>query len=264
MNWCVYPGHFWLQRPISAVFNNRVDETYRYGSTQSGTREAHHGVEMNNPIGTPVLSSADGVVLVAGDDQKIVYGPYLDFYGNLIIIQHDFPQYNQKLYTVYGHLSMINVQQGQLVKVGQKIGEVGVGGAAIGSHLHFEVRSGQNSYDHTSNPELWLQPLINEQRKPINGVIAIRLTSEKGTVYGVSITIEPLSPEIIDPNKPQMYAETYAFATPAQDLWNENLVVGDLLPGEYRIIFERSGKIYRNNTVIRPGELTLLTIKVDS
>ena len=65
---CVYPNHFFLKRPILSPGNDAVDGTYRFGSTQSGKREPHHGVEMLNGFGTPVYAAADGVVVVAGDD----------------------------------------------------------------------------------------------------------------------------------------------------------------------------------------------------
>ena len=67
-----------LARPIGPDDNQKVDVSYRYGSTANGRYDIHHGVELNNPSGTPVLAAADGVVVVAGED---------DFLGDTIGIE---------------------------------------------------------------------------------------------------------------------------------------------------------------------------------
>src|SRR5215212_10458268 len=151
---CITEGHFILQRPIWPPGNDLVDSTYRYGSTANGTRDPHHGVEFPNPSGTPVHAAANGTVIFAGADEEAIYAPWGNFYGNLVVIEH-----NDNLFTLYAHLSQINVEEGQKVLAGEKIGEVGRTGGAIGSHLHFEVRRGKaEDYFATQNPELWLIP----------------------------------------------------------------------------------------------------------
>ena len=65
---CHYSNAFFLQRPISAEQNDSVDVTYRFGSTQGGRREPHHGVEFLNSHGTPVFAAGEGMVIVAGSD----------------------------------------------------------------------------------------------------------------------------------------------------------------------------------------------------
>ena len=154
----ILPGHFLLARPIAPPGNSLIDASYRYGSTQRGKRVLHHGVEMENDLGTPVLAAANGVVVVAGDDQETAYGPQTNFYGQLVILKHEFSGLAQPVFSLYGHLSQVSVRVGQTVKVGQIIGQVGMTGWAIGYHLHFEVRLGENRYENTRNPELWLQP----------------------------------------------------------------------------------------------------------
>ena len=49
-----------LAEPIAPSGNTRVDPSYRFGSTQGGRRDPHHGVELLNPYGTPVLAAAEG------------------------------------------------------------------------------------------------------------------------------------------------------------------------------------------------------------
>jgi murein DD-endopeptidase MepM/ murein hydrolase activator NlpD len=131
---------------------------YSYGSTRRGTLRPHHGVEFYVPTGTDVIAAADGTVRVAGNDAVFNYGPANNFYGNLVIIEHDARWDNQPVYTLYAHLSEILVSEGQRVLVQQLIGKSGATGVADGPHLHFEVRVGENSYAQTRNPLLWLYP----------------------------------------------------------------------------------------------------------
>ena len=102
----------------------------------------------------PVLAASGGVVVTAGADDQVQFGPQGNFYGNLVVIRHDQLYREQYLYTLYGHLSQVMVSEGQLVTAGDMIGLVGGTGVANGgAHLHFEVRIGTNSYDTTRNPE---------------------------------------------------------------------------------------------------------------
>ncbi len=92
----------------------------------TGKRSFHYGQDIATQSGNRVIAPADGVVLVA---------EYRDYYGNMIIIDHNFG------YTTrYGHLSAFNVKEGDRVKRGQVIGFVGSSGRSTGPHLHYEVR----------------------------------------------------------------------------------------------------------------------------
>jgi murein DD-endopeptidase MepM/ murein hydrolase activator NlpD len=154
VDFCIREGHFILQRPIEPPASDSVDPTYRYASTANGTREPHHGVEFPNQSGTPVYAAGKGTVVFAGPDKEAIYSPWENFYGNLVVLQHE-----DGLFTLYAHLSKIDVSVGQKVFTTDKIGEVGKTGVAIGSHLHFEVRRGDGKdYFATQNPELWLVP----------------------------------------------------------------------------------------------------------
>ena len=66
VDFCITDGYFVFQNPIYPPGNTFVDTTYRYGTTQNGTREPHHGVEFLNRFGTPVHAAGDGVVQFAG------------------------------------------------------------------------------------------------------------------------------------------------------------------------------------------------------
>jgi murein DD-endopeptidase MepM/ murein hydrolase activator NlpD len=132
-----------MSRPIPNGYVDYTDRTYAYGSTAGGTYRPHTGEEFRNPEGTPVVAVADGTIQYAGDDIAAIYGPTPNFYGNLIVLALNGVTYQGKqVYGVYGHVSKIDVKSGDAVASGQKIGEVGQTGIAIGPHLHFEVRVG--------------------------------------------------------------------------------------------------------------------------
>ncbi len=86
----------------------------------------HSGLDIAGKSGTPVLAARDGTVEFAGRRGG---------YGNLVMLRHD-----DDYVTYYGHLSVISVKKGDLVKKGDKIGLMGSTGKSTGPHLHFEVR----------------------------------------------------------------------------------------------------------------------------
>lgn len=112
-----------------APFDTPVKSTFRY-SSGFGNRwgRMHNGTDFAAPIGTPIYSTADGVVTAAG---------WSSGYGRLIKIQHEFG-----IETRYGHLNAIRVQVGQRVSRGERIGDMGNSGRSTGPHLHYEVRVG--------------------------------------------------------------------------------------------------------------------------
>ncbi len=91
-----------------------------------GGRRAHKGIDLSAPTGTPIYASADGVVTRAD---------WFSSYGLFISLDH-----GATLETRYGHLSRLNVAEGQPVKKGDLIGYVGSTGRSTGPHLHYEVR----------------------------------------------------------------------------------------------------------------------------
>ena len=91
-----------------------------------GGRRAHKGVDLAAPIGTPVYAPADGVVSRAS---------WFSSYGLYVSLEH-----GAEMQTRYGHLSRLNVAEGQTVHKGDVIGFVGSTGRSTGPHLHYEVR----------------------------------------------------------------------------------------------------------------------------
>jgi hypothetical protein len=240
-DFCITEGHFIFQRPIHAPANDSVEGTYRFASTAAGTREPHHGVEFNNATGTPVYAAADGEVVFAAPDKEAIYSPWTNFYGNVIVIRHA-----DDLFTLYAHLSVIGVQAGQQVKAGEKIGEVGWTGGAIGSHLHFEVRRGDvENYDSSLNPELWLAPKADE------GALAISIVDKQGNFQWADLTIQT--------DGSSYFIRTYEakFLSMA-----ENAALGELKPGRYRITFYFGGSFYERWVEVQSGKLTQVVIVV--
>lgn len=86
----------------------------------------HTGVDFGAPYGSPIFAANDGVVIAAQQMRG---------YGNVVIIDH-----GGGISTVYGHCSRILVGNGQRVRRGQRIANVGSTGLSTGPHLHFEVR----------------------------------------------------------------------------------------------------------------------------
>lgn len=108
---------------VTSEFGPRDPITFPDGTK---TGDMHRGIDFGKPLGTPISSVADG---------KVVAVQYTDVgLGFFVVIDH-----GGGIFTVYGHNSRILVAQGNDVKKGQIIAEVGSTGASTGAHLHFEV-----------------------------------------------------------------------------------------------------------------------------
>ncbi len=252
---CILDGHFLMQRPIAASGNDSVDHTYRYGSTQEGRREPHHGVEFANAQGTPVLAVADGVVVFADNDQKVALALVPGFYGNVVVIEHHFEGFAPAVYSLYAHQFKINVQVGQKVSAGEQIGQVGATGIAIGSHLHFEVRLGANDYRSTRNPELWLAPL------PGSGVLAGRIQDASGNSISGKLNIQWINNGVLNVfsvGSAESYVINGAQPVNPDDYFQEKFLVGELPAGEYRLTLIYNDKIYEQVVKIEPARLTFV------
>jgi murein DD-endopeptidase MepM/ murein hydrolase activator NlpD len=113
----------------------RLTSTY---GTRWGTM--HWGIDIANRIGTPIVSTADGVVVEAGPASG---------FGLWVRVRH-----TDGTITVYGHVDRTLVRQGQTVKAGQQIATMGNRGQSTGPHLHFEVWTTNGN---KINPLTWLR-----------------------------------------------------------------------------------------------------------
>jgi hypothetical protein len=167
--------------------------------------------------------------------------------------------HGDNLFTLYAHLSKIDVSANQKFFAGDKIGEVGRTGGAIGSHLHFEVRRGDvNDYDATQNPELWLIPAQDENGNPF-GTLSISLVDGDGKlIERANFTIAHY-PDPSQPPDKVYYAVPYARGLLTGE---ENVVVGALAAGGYRIVVEMNGQILEHWVEVQSGRLTQAVVVI--
>jgi len=126
--------------PMQSKITSSFGKARVYNSTLNGY---HSGTDFRAKVGTPIVASNAGKVVLAQDR----------FYsGNSIIIDH-----GQGIYSCYYHLSEFKVKKGDIVKKSQLIGLSGATGRITGPHLHFSIRVGGLQVD-----PLQLIALLNE------------------------------------------------------------------------------------------------------
>lgn len=119
--------------PEMAALFAKKEESMRYipyalplsGWVSRGFSKEHSGIDIVAPIGTPITSTANGVVTFSGWDDK---------YGNLAVISHG------DVETFYGHNYRNIVKEGDSVERGDIIAFLGSTGKSTGPHLHYEIR----------------------------------------------------------------------------------------------------------------------------
>lgn len=112
---------------VTSGFGMRVDPF-------THTLARHEGLDFTAMHGTPIIAAADGTVTRSG---------WEDTYGNIVEIAHA-----EGFMTRYAHISKRHVTEGQKVKRGQHIADVGSTGRSTGPHLHYEVFR----HGHVMNP----------------------------------------------------------------------------------------------------------------
>jgi murein DD-endopeptidase MepM/ murein hydrolase activator NlpD len=98
--------------------------TYYYQDKEID-KQVHLGVD---------IASTERVGVQAANTGKVVYAEYLGIYGNAVILDH-----GQGIFSLYSHLSQINVAVGDSLEKGKILGLTGTSGMAGGDHLHFSV-----------------------------------------------------------------------------------------------------------------------------
>ncbi len=104
---------------LSSPFGVRVDPFLRIPAM-------HTGLDFRGEVGDPIRATAAGTVTVAG---------WSGGYGKMVEIDH-----GNGLSTRYGHLSQIDVDIGDKIRIGQVVGRLGSTGRSTGPHVHYETR----------------------------------------------------------------------------------------------------------------------------
>ena len=108
--------------PVEGVISSRYGKK-RFINDQP--RSPHLSLDIAAAEGTKIVSPSKGKVILIGD---------FFYAGNFVIIDHGYG-----LVSSYSHLSLVTVDENQLIERGEKIGEVGSSGRVTGSHLHWTV-----------------------------------------------------------------------------------------------------------------------------
>jgi murein DD-endopeptidase MepM/ murein hydrolase activator NlpD len=130
-----------FERPMPAKPTASFGERRKYflGSEPAGG-STHNGIDLAQTAQTPVRASNRG---------KVVFADDLGIYGTTLILDHGFG-----LASLYGHLSSISVQVGDVIEKQGVIGRTGATGLAGGDHLHFEIRL----HGEPVSPFEWIDP----------------------------------------------------------------------------------------------------------
>jgi murein DD-endopeptidase MepM/ murein hydrolase activator NlpD len=254
--------HFWLGNPLQDFASNRfASPSYQFGSTAGNRYRPHHGIDISNPSGTPVQAGVEGTVVHAGLDDPDLLGPYANFYGKAVVIRLDrrLPVAGGEIdvFVLYGHLSEVRTEVGQRVQPADVVGLVGMSGIAIGPHLHVEVRLGANTYDHSVNPYLWLQPAEG------NGAVAVRVLTANGRTWaGAKVSIARFEGgQAVWARQIETYLDTENIGP--DPLWGENGAMGDVPAGSYYLIANINGENIRAEFTVNAGETTFVEIRTE-
>ncbi len=253
--------HFWIGRAFAPGTQTQLaSPNYQFGSTAGGRYRAHHGVDIGNPHGTPVLAATEGTVIHAGPDAEALLGPYNNFYGNTVVIRlaRQLPVAGGALdvFLLYGHLSGVTVEVGQTVTRDEVVGAVGMTGIAIGPHLHVEVRVGANTYEHNVNPYLWMEPL------PGTGAVAVRVLSADGRTWpGAVVGLAQYGADGAATWGRQIITYQDIENIGPDPAWGENGAMDGVPPGGYRVATVINGERIAADIVVNAGETTFVEMR---
>jgi murein DD-endopeptidase MepM/ murein hydrolase activator NlpD len=120
-------SYFLFDEPFMVPLNSFV--TSHYGNRRlfnNKKKSQHLGNDLRAAVGVPIPTANKG---------KVVYTGHLFYSGNIVVIDHGL-----NIFSVYGHLSKINVQTGMIVNKGDIVGLAGKTGRVSGPHLHWGIR----------------------------------------------------------------------------------------------------------------------------
>jgi murein DD-endopeptidase MepM/ murein hydrolase activator NlpD len=137
--------HFLFSQPFQRQSHSAAEATFA---------DLRHYIYQGKEIDQQVhlgydLAVTQHVGVEASNDGRVVWAAPLGIYGNCIVVDHGYG-----LQTIYGHLSHIDVHEGDVVKRGQVMGQSGMTGMAGGDHVHFAMQLDGVQID----PKEWWDP----------------------------------------------------------------------------------------------------------
>lgn len=119
------PKRYW-NKPFINPLSSKITSEYGNARIFNGSLKSFHsGTDFRAEMGTPIIASNDGVVVIA---RKRYYA------GGSVVIDH-----GEGVYSAYYHLSKINVKVGDTIEQKQIVGLSGKSGRVTGAHLHFSI-----------------------------------------------------------------------------------------------------------------------------
>ncbi|MFC7291098.1 M23 family metallopeptidase [Hirschia litorea] len=139
-------------KPADGPYSSPFGPTRKYTGVSKVTGEAcnstsvHRGLDMAVPVGTDLIAPMGGTVVLADPD--------LYYEGGTIFLDHGYG-----LVSVFLHLSQVDVQAGQVVKTGERMGATGNTGRTTGPHLHWAVKW-RNTAREDRDGDFYIDPAI--------------------------------------------------------------------------------------------------------
>ena len=123
--------HFLFSRPFARQAHSQAEATFA-----DLRNYIYHGKKIDQQVHLGYdLAVTQHVGVEASNDGRIVWAAPLGIYGNCVVVDHGYG-----LQTIYGHMSHIDVHEGDMVKRGQVMGQSGMTGMAGGDHIHFAMQ----------------------------------------------------------------------------------------------------------------------------
>lgn len=120
-------SYYFFNSPFIAPLSSYITSHYGNKRIFNNKKQSQHlGNDFRAKIGVPIPAANRGKVIFVGD---------LFFIGKVVVIDHGL-----EIFSVYGHLSKISVQKGDLINQGDILGLSGMTGRVSGPHLHWGVR----------------------------------------------------------------------------------------------------------------------------
>ena len=137
--------HFLWSQPFTRQSHSAAEATFADVRSY-----LYHGQKIDQQVHLGYdLAVTQHVGVEASNDGRVVWAAPLGIYGNCIVVDHGYG-----LQTIYGHLSRIDVHEGDMVKRGQAMGLSGMTGMAGGDHVHFAMQLDGVQID----PKEWWDP----------------------------------------------------------------------------------------------------------